>query len=125
LSSSADPIGIDHIKAELNQIEYIMKVDIGSEPYYMIPDTGSSDTWIVHEGFRCLDPFFGFEVPQADCQFGPQFKGDFPGGKIDNQILDISYLSGDYLTGSMGYAKQALRLPPIKTHSLTQLLTAV
>ncbi|KAI0457102.1 aspartic peptidase domain-containing protein [Xylaria acuta] len=103
-SSEDDPVGVDHIRAELNQIEYIMKVGIGPEPYYMIPDTGSSDTWIVQEGFKCLDPYFGDEAPQEFCQFGPLFKGDFPGGKIDNQNLNISYLSGDYLNGNMGYA---------------------
>ncbi|KAI0546308.1 aspartic peptidase domain-containing protein, partial [Xylaria curta] len=104
LSPEADPIGVDHIRAELNQIEYIMKVGIGPEPYYMIPDTGSSDTWIIQEGFKCLDPYFGDEAPQEFCQFGPLFKGDFPGGKIDNQNLNISYLSGEYLNGNMGYA---------------------
>ncbi|KAI0491071.1 aspartic peptidase domain-containing protein [Xylaria cf. heliscus] len=90
LPPNDDPIGVDHIRAELNQVEYIMKVGIGSEPYYMIPDTGSSDTWIVQEGFKCLDPYFGDEVPQEFCQLGPLFKGDFPGGKIDNQNLNIS-----------------------------------
>ncbi|KAI1121006.1 aspartic peptidase domain-containing protein [Nemania abortiva] len=109
LSPSDDPLGVDHIRAELNQIEYIMKVGIGPEPYYMIPDTGSSDTWIIQDGFKCLDPYFGDEVPQEYCQFGPLFKGDFPGGKIENQNLNISYLSGDYLNGNMGYAEQALR----------------
>ncbi|GAW27138.1 putative acid protease [Rosellinia necatrix] len=105
ISPDADPIGFDHLKAELNQIEYIMKVGIGPESYYMIPDTGSSDTWIIQEGFKCLDPYFGDEIPQEYCQFGPQFKGDFPGGKIENQNLNISYLSGDYLNGKMGYAE--------------------
>ncbi|KAI1150808.1 aspartic peptidase domain-containing protein [Nemania diffusa] len=104
LSPNDDPTGVDHIRAELNQIEYIMKVGIGPEPYYMIPDTGSSDTWIVQDGFKCIDPFFAEEVPPEYCQFGPQFKGDFPGGKIENQNLNISYLSGDYLNGNMGYA---------------------
>ncbi|KAJ8124786.1 hypothetical protein O1611_g8854 [Lasiodiplodia mahajangana] len=90
LSPGDDPIGVDHIRAELNQIEYIMKVGIGPEPYYMIPDTGSSDTWIIQDGFKCLDPYFGDEVPQEYCQFGPLFRGDFPGGKIENQNLNIS-----------------------------------
>ncbi|KAI3323244.1 acid protease [Xylariaceae sp. AK1471] len=103
-----DSIGIDHIRAELNQIEYITKVGIRSESYDMIPDTGSSDMWIGQEGFKCLDSFHGLEVPQEDCQFNPRSKGDFPGGKIDNQNLNISYLSGVHLNGNMGYAEQAL-----------------
>lgn len=106
LYPKGDPIGIDHLRAELNQIEYIMKVGVGPGQYYMIPDTGSSDTWVVQEGFRCLDYFYGDEIPQEDCRFGPQFVGDFPGGEIDNQNLNISYLGGDYLNGNMGYAEQ-------------------
>ncbi|RYC57561.1 peptidase [Xylaria longipes] len=46
-SPDDDLIVVDHIRAELNQVEYIMKVGIG--PYYMIPDTGSSDTWTAQE----------------------------------------------------------------------------
>lgn len=117
--AEVDPIGVDHILAEANQIEYIMKVGIGPEPYYMIPDTGSSDTWIIQEEFKCLDPFYGFEVPQEECQFGPLFKGDFPGGKIENQNLNISYLSGDYLNGNMGYAEQVLREHALQKHSMS------
>ncbi|OTB07733.1 hypothetical protein M426DRAFT_53221 [Hypoxylon sp. CI-4A] len=70
----------------------------------MIPDTGSSDTWIISDGFKCLDPYDGRETSQEQCGFGPSFKGGFPDGKIDNQILNISYLSGDYLNGPMGLA---------------------
>ncbi|OTA91764.1 hypothetical protein M434DRAFT_75704 [Hypoxylon sp. CO27-5] len=74
----------------------------------MIPDTGSSDTWIISDGFKCLDPYYGQDIPQEECGFGPLFKGDFPDGKIDNQNLNISYLSGDYLNGPMGYANITL-----------------
>ncbi|KAI4860082.1 acid protease [Hypoxylon rubiginosum] len=99
-----DPEGVDKLRAELHQIEYIMQVGIGPETYYMIPDTGSSDTWIISEGFTCLDPYYGFEMNQEECGFGPLFKGEFPDGKIENQNLNISYLSGDYLNGQMGFA---------------------
>ncbi|KAI1080628.1 aspartic peptidase domain-containing protein [Whalleya microplaca] len=99
-----DPEGVDHIRAELNQVEYIMQVGIGEESYYMIPDTGSSDTWVVQEGYKCLDPYYGMEVGQEVCDFGPLFQGDFPGGQIEDQNLNISYLSGDYLNGNMGFA---------------------
>lgn len=99
-----DPEGVENLRNELHQVEYIMKVGFGADEYYMIPDTGSSDTWIISEGFQCLDPYFGQDVPQEECAFGPLFKGDFPDGKIDNQNLNISYLSGDYLNGPMGFA---------------------
>ncbi|KAI2641613.1 acid protease [Hypomontagnella submonticulosa] len=99
-----EPEGVDKLRAELHQVEYIMEVGIGGEKLFMIPDTGSSDTWIVSDGFKCLDPYYGQEVTQEECSFGPLFKGDFPDGRIDNQNLNISYLSGDYLNGPMGFA---------------------
>ncbi|KAI1504143.1 aspartic peptidase domain-containing protein [Biscogniauxia marginata] len=103
LMGDDDPEGVDHIRAELHQVEYIMQVGIGADKYYMIPDTGSSDTWVVQEGYTCLDPYYGEEVTQDVCDFGPLFQGDFPGGKIEDQNLNISYLSGDYLNGAMGF----------------------
>ncbi|KAI5924328.1 aspartic peptidase domain-containing protein [Camillea tinctor] len=108
LASEADDddpaVGVDHLRAELHQVEYIMQVGIGAgEPYYMIPDTGSSDTWVVREGYTCLDPYYGQEVAPEVCDFGPLFRGDFPGGRIEDQNLNISYLSGDYLNGDMGF----------------------
>ncbi|KAI0834550.1 hypothetical protein F5Y06DRAFT_306626 [Hypoxylon sp. FL0890] len=74
-----DPEGVDTLRAELRQGEYIMQVGIGAEKYYMVPDT-------------------------EECAVGPLFKGDFPDGKVDNQNLNISYLSGDYLNVPMGFA---------------------
>ncbi|KAI1415273.1 acid protease [Hypoxylon sp. FL1857] len=103
-----NPEGVDKLRAELHQVEYIMQAGIGAEKYYMIPDTGSSDTWIVSDGFKCLDPYYGQDIPQEECAFGPLFKGDFPNGKIDNQNLNISYLSGEYLNGPMGFANITL-----------------
>ncbi|KAI1390936.1 acid protease [Hypoxylon trugodes] len=104
LMDDDEPEGYDNLRPESHQVEYIMEVGIGSEKFYMIPDTGSSDTWIISDGFKCLDPFYGLDIPQEECGFGPLFKGDFPDGKIDNQNLNISYLSGDYLNGPMGFA---------------------
>ncbi|KAI5865553.1 aspartic peptidase domain-containing protein [Durotheca rogersii] len=99
-----EPEGVDKLRAEMNQVEYIMKVGVGAEAYYMIPDTGSSDTWVISEGFKCLDPSYGIEVPQEECGFGPLFRGEFPDGRIDSQNLNISYMSGEYLNGPMGFA---------------------
>ncbi|CAJ2508226.1 Uu.00g094120.m01.CDS01 [Anthostomella pinea] len=103
-----DSGGVDHITAELNQVEYVMQVGFEADKYSMIPDTGSSDTWVVQEGFECFDPNYGQEEPPEYCAFGTLFKGDFPEGKIAIQHLDISYLSGDHLSGPMGYAEQVL-----------------
>jgi aspergillopepsin I len=38
-----------------SQANYVAEVGWGNETYSMILDTGSSDTWILKEGFQCLD----------------------------------------------------------------------
>ncbi|KAJ7484193.1 acid protease [Mycena latifolia] len=50
--------------------EYVVNVTVGGKVFNMILDTGSSDTWVVHEGFSCLD-LNGTAVPAATCDFGP------------------------------------------------------
>ena len=86
----------------------------------MVPDTGSSDTWVARDGFRCLDPSIGRPVNPKNCGFGALFRGDFPGGPIadGDQQMHISYLSGDFLQGPMGYAESVTtplrpRAPPL------------
>jgi aspergillopepsin I len=37
------------------QANYVAEVGWGNETFSMILDTGSSDTWILQEGFQCLD----------------------------------------------------------------------
>lgn len=37
------------------QANYVAQVGWGNETFSMILDTGSSDTWILQEGFQCLD----------------------------------------------------------------------
>ncbi|KAK7750598.1 hypothetical protein SLS62_007445 [Diatrype stigma] len=108
------PEGIAGLRAGLNQVEYLVRAEVGGQEFLVIPDTGSSDTWVAREGFECLDQFG--RRPAADrssCGFGPLYHGGFPGGKateidgrgdeVDVQ-MHISYLSGDFLNGPMGYA---------------------
>lgn len=38
-----------------SQANYVAQVGWGNETFSMILDTGSSDTWILQEGFQCLD----------------------------------------------------------------------
>ena len=109
-----DPEGVDGLDTELNQVEYLVRAAFGgggggggNQEFAMVPDTGSSDTWVARDGFRCLDPSFGRPVNPENCGFGALFHGDFPGGPISggDQQMHISYLSGDFLQGPMGYAE--------------------
>ncbi|KAK5662751.1 hypothetical protein OQA88_6158 [Cercophora sp. LCS_1] len=90
------PIGIAKALPVHHPAEYIAEVRAGGYRYALQIDTGSSDTWFVKNGFQCL-------LPQ--CHLGPPFRGDFPGGPIEEH-LNISY-GGDtasFINGQMGYS---------------------
>ena len=118
-----DPEGVDGLDTELNQAEYLMRVGLGDQVFEMIPDTGSSDTWVPREGFKCLDPYTERPVDAERCGFGALFHGDFPGGRAagDDLQMHISYLSGDFLQGPMGYAEFVL---PPRTFVIVELTTS-
>lgn len=84
-----------------------MNVTAGGNNYSLIIDTGSSDTWFVKSGFQCYD-YRRQKVALANCQFGPLFKGDFPGGRIQELHFNVSYgngYSGPNLNGEYGFAE--------------------
>ncbi|KAK1760766.1 aspartic peptidase domain-containing protein [Echria macrotheca] len=92
----ANPIGTAKALPVYHPAEYLAAVTAGGTRYALQIDTGSSDTWFVKEGFQCL---------VTECNMGPGFKGDFPGGQIEEHF-NISY-GGDYgafINGQMGYS---------------------
>ncbi len=93
--------------AASNDIEYIATVQAGNNSLSLIVDTGSSDTWFVKSGFQCLDRRFRQPADVSECQFGPAFAGDFPGGQITDQHFNVTYgsLDGPFLNGLMGFSE--------------------
>lgn len=104
LASRQPGLGTDYIKAIPLQTEYLMQVGIGGSNWSMIPDTGSSDTWLMSSSYQCLDRSHTPQS-QAYCNFGPSYQGGFSGGKIANQHMNITYGGGDSLNGDFGYAE--------------------
>jgi len=39
----------------LHSSQYVGNISVGSQEFQVVLDTGSSDTWIVHESFSCVD----------------------------------------------------------------------
>ena len=109
LAHAADPapVGRDTALPAHSFVEYLLNVTAGGNNYSLIIDTGSSDTWFVKDGFKCLN-LYREPAPLAQCRFGPEFKGDFPDGKIEDQHFNISYgdpIYGPTLVGEYGYAE--------------------
>lgn len=107
LSPRQSGSGTDHVRAIPTQTEYLMQVGIGGANWSMVPDTGSSDTWLMSSSYQCLDRSHAAQV-QAYCNFGPSYPGAFSGGKIAGQHMNISYGGGDSLNGDFGYAEYVL-----------------
>lgn len=94
--------GTAPLRAIPKQTQYLMSVGIGGRNWSMIPDSGSADTWLMSSTFQCLDRSHN-QQDQIACNFGPSFTGNFSGGRIADEHMNISYGGGDSLNGDMGY----------------------
>lgn len=109
-AADPQPAGQDIALPANLQVEYLLNVTAGGNNYSLIIDTGSSDTWFVKSGFQCYD-YLRRKVALANCQFGPEFKGDFPDGAIKDLHFNVSYgngYNGPNLNGEYGYADLTL-----------------
>jgi hypothetical protein len=117
-SRIAAPIGTAKALPVYHPAEYLAEVKAGGQRYALMIDTGSSDTWFVKDGFQCL--------LYPHCNLGPVFRGDFPGGQIEVEHLNISYGGdvGAFLNGQMGYSEylsptsslNAIQSNPLQPH---------
>ncbi|KAJ5733857.1 hypothetical protein N7493_002643 [Penicillium malachiteum] len=82
--------------------EYATEITFGTQTFDVIVDTGSSDTWVVKEGFECIDLDTGKETSESDCDFGTTYTVDSTLKEISGEIFDIEYGDGEYLYGYMG-----------------------
>ncbi|KAJ7636639.1 acid protease [Roridomyces roridus] len=85
--------------------EYLVNITVGGKGFQVVLDTGSSDTWVVHEGFTCIDSDSN-PVPASTCAFGPaQFNpADSPTFELlSNHTLNITYNTGEFLRGPVGF----------------------
>ncbi|KAJ7715822.1 acid protease [Mycena metata] len=85
--------------------EYLVNITVGGKPFQVILDSGSSDLWVAHSNFTCLD-VNNTVVPPATCDFGaaqfdpsqsPTFQ-PFP-----NVTFLVRYGSGEFLSGPAGF----------------------
>ncbi|KAF2433961.1 acid protease [Tothia fuscella] len=83
----------------LGGAEFVSEVTIGSQTVKMIMDTGSSDTWLIKEGFECTDSNRK-AVDESTCNFGPTYDGTIT--QIAGQDFQISYGDGEFVTGVFG-----------------------
>lgn len=81
---------------------YTTPIQLGTEQFTVVIDTGSSDTWIVENNFTCL------KGAQSDCNFGPTYTRSPTFTPINNENFEISYSDGEFLDGVYGKEKVTL-----------------
>ena len=87
--------------------QYAVDLTFADVPLRVLLDTGSSDTWIVQEGYRCVD-YANEDMDEESCGFGPTYPGDFQYGAIPDQHIYIQYGDGEIVYGPVGYSDVTL-----------------
>lgn len=82
--------------------EFAVSMTIGTQTFDVILDTGSSDTWVVEEGFECVSVSTDKEISESSCDFGTTYTIDSTFSKIANEEFSIEYGDGEFLEGIMG-----------------------
>ncbi|KAJ7478970.1 acid protease [Mycena latifolia] len=85
--------------------EYITDVTFGGQTFKLIVDTGSSDTWVIQQGFSCLDPDTGNPQREQSCKLGPGFRPakSTTFQKFPKVTFAISYGDGNFVYGPAGF----------------------
>ncbi|KAI9696907.1 MAG: hypothetical protein M1820_007982 [Bogoriella megaspora] len=97
--SSAIPIQA----AEEGQV-FLTAIQFGSQTFNVVLDTGSSDTWLVRQGYTCVDPYTGASQDPSACDFAatydPSSSSTFH--QIPEQNFNISYGDAEFGRGIVG-----------------------
>ncbi|KAH6900049.1 aspartic peptidase domain-containing protein [Thelonectria olida] len=82
------------ITSTLDAFWFDVEVQIDGQSFFLLVDTGSSDTWVAKTGYRCISSLNHTELPQGDCGWSPTF--DEPDGfeYIQNQTFGVKYGTG-------------------------------
>jgi len=99
---SANPLQAGSTFLRTTGASLLAEISFGSQTFLSVVDTGSSDTWIVHSDFTCVDVNTNQTIPQSRCYFGPQYQPGNEFKQILNENFNITYGDGEYLTGPVG-----------------------
>ena len=72
-----------------------VEVRFGDQPFMLLVDTGSSDTWVVQSGFRCIDASDNnMEQPEAACGYAATYDITPTFQPVDDQTFGVKYGTG-------------------------------
>jgi len=96
----AKAAGLAPIKNVKNFV-YLTEVKFGNQDFVTVIDTGSSDTWLVETGFKCVGTT-GKQMSQAMCRFGKAYSKTASFVNVAEQKFATKYADGEVLQGGMG-----------------------
>jgi hypothetical protein len=80
---------------------FLAPLDAGGQTFYVVIDTGSSDTWLVNNEYTCVNPKNSSVLDEPQCGFGPTYSVTATAEQINNRNFNISYADGERLNGQM------------------------
>ncbi|KEY74838.1 hypothetical protein S7711_06522 [Stachybotrys chartarum IBT 7711] len=89
------------ITATLNSFWFDVQVQLGNQTFYLLVDTGSSDTWVAKTGYTCFNAETNVEVSSQECNWNPTYNAPASLRYIDDQWFGVQYGTGIAL-GRMG-----------------------
>ncbi|CAJ0542541.1 Ff.00g001300.m01.CDS01 [Fusarium sp. VM40] len=81
---------------------YDVEVQFGNQSFFLLVDTGSSDTWVLETGYQCINSSNNLMQPQANCQYASSYNLSSSFQVKDNQTFGVKYGTGIAM-GMVGY----------------------
>jgi aspergillopepsin I len=81
---------------------YTVDLKVGTQSFAVTIDTGSSDTWLVSTGFKCVAKGRKTPLPDKRCRFGPTYNKSATFARIPNRHFNTSYVDRSGVSGIMG-----------------------
>lgn len=84
------------------QVSYVTDIHFGDQgPFKVIIDTGSSDTWLVGQNYRCLDEDLK-RVDKSECRLAQGYAASSTFTQTPDVHFAIQYGDGERLFGAVG-----------------------
>ena len=80
---------------------YFANITFGDQTFLARVDTGSSDTWVIADGFQCIGDNYT-QISSTDCKFGPTYKISPTFTQLPNETFSASYVDGESILGIVG-----------------------
>ncbi|KAF2398123.1 acid protease [Trichodelitschia bisporula] len=81
---------------------YLTPIKVGAQDFHAVLDTGSADTWLVGNGFKCVSGRTNAAVSAKNCKFAGEYKRTAGFQEVKGQRFSTKYADGETLQGIIG-----------------------